>query len=133
MTAELEKVDKLLDALRASMVLAQSYEKTSALLLKETDTLITEIMAGEQDKQVPLEVLMACIDKRYHVLDTPEEWNTRLRANINNCFHKMLLTADDKELFKIWRDKVNALPLEDSSRLNIFALAPVRALHIVGL
>ena len=134
MSAALEKVDKLLDALRASKVLAQSYEKTSDLLKKEADTLINALLANDNDdKQISLEALMACIDKRYNILDTPEEWNTRLRANINNCFNKTLLTAEDRELFQIWRDKMNALPVEDSSRLNIFSLAPLRALHIVGL
>jgi hypothetical protein len=134
MSAELEKVDKLLDALRASLVLAQSYEKTSDLLKKEADTLINALLANDNDdKQISLEALMACIDKRYNILDTPEEWNKRLRANIKNCFNKMLLTAEDRELFQIWRDKMNALPVEESSRLKIFSLAPLRALHIVGL
>lgn len=79
-----------------------------------------------------LVLLMSLIDKRYHFDDTKAEYNYRIRQSIANNFNKGCLSDNKIEYFRIWERAVALLP-ENASRIDLFNVAPIDALYIIGL
>jgi len=79
-----------------------------------------------------LVLLMAIIDKRFHFDETIAEYNYRIRQSIANNFNKFGVSDNKLEYFRIWQRNVELLP-ENASRVELFNVAPIAALHIVGL
>jgi hypothetical protein len=75
--------------------------------------------------------VMAHIDNEFHLTETPQEWNDRLRASIQSCFNKIGLRTDQRELFSTWYENVMKLPY-NATRYEIFNSAPEDCLYIVG-
>jgi len=78
-----------------------------------------------------LVIIMALVDKRYHINESVLEYNHRLRNSIQNNFNKDI-SNNKKEYFRIWEDNIEDLP-NNTSRLELFSFAPVEALIIVGI
>jgi hypothetical protein len=76
--------------------------------------------------------VMAHIDNEFHMNETPNQWNDRLRNMINVCFNKIGLRPSQRELFSIWSENAGNLPY-NATRYEIFNCAPEDCLYIVGL
>ena len=64
--------------------------------------------------------------------ETPEEMNSRIRDSIRVKFNKILLREEQKELFNVWEKEVATLPAI-ATREQLYGIAPVDCLHIIGL
>ena len=64
--------------------------------------------------------------------ETIEETNTRIRTSICDNFNKILLTNEQKDLFRVWEKEVNTLPTT-ATRKELYSVAPENCLHIIGL
>jgi len=72
------------------------------------------------------------VDASFHENDTPAMWNERIRTQIRNCFHKINLNNMEVSLFQLWHNRILQLP-NDCSRIDLYSVAPLRCLYIVGI
>jgi len=84
------------------------------------------------DYKKELSKVMALIDWRYNFNDTVEMFNNRLRNMVGKNYNKILLQKSGTDLFSEWGMELEKLP-NNASRVDIFSVAPIKALHIVGL
>ena len=75
--------------------------------------------------------IMSLIDYRYHINDTPEQYNTRLRNKVSENFNKIGLSEHQKDCFRVWESNLIRLPT-NASRGEIFNCAPQESLYTVG-
>ena len=109
--------------------------------IQELDTLIKSTMStlpddyteeSVDDYKKELVNLMALIDWRYNFNDTVEMFNDRLRNMVGKNYNKILLQKSGTDVFGEWGMELEKLP-NNASRVDIFSVAPIKALHIVGL
>lgn len=78
------------------------------------------------------EIIKSDFEYRTDNNETIVEMNNRIRNSIHNNFNKILLTNQQKNLFRSWEQNINNLP-NTATRKELYGAAPEECLHIIGL
>lgn len=100
--------------------------------ITELDIMINNKLMAMGDNDTASADLMATIDTRYHIEDTIDQFNYRLRNSVKNNFNKIFLTCEMVDAFREWETKLESLPFT-ASRVEIYSLAPSIAISAVGI
>jgi hypothetical protein len=91
------------------------------------------MMNISEDHQLYLnEMINNDIQYRTDNNETIVEMNNRIRNSIRVNFNKILLTNQQKNLFRSWEENINNLP-NTATRKELYEAAPEECLHIIGL
>ncbi len=91
------------------------------------------MMNFSEDHQVYLnEMINSDIQYRTDNNETIVEMNNRIRNSIRVNFNKILLTNQQKNLFRSWEQNITNLP-NTATRKELYEAAPEECLHIIGL